>query len=310
MHKPNDLKNRIKAKVRSEKGSSLVLALFIFMICMTISSVLLAAGTASAGRLSESKKRDGKYYSLQSATKLLEELVDEKGVSISLNEVKTVKTITTVKDNGETESGSSDTSYTYGFTIDDHDYGDALFGTDGSITPSALKFNEMSMIEASALYLLCGDLKGAQVLDMDSLINGTSFPALSGDIVFSPFSVKVSSGDTDMEDLTAYVTCTLRASGSLEFVITDKDTNDAHFDKADALYKKILIFRADYQEPFVNEHTDTETEDISDHSAGAAGGAAEGESKTTTFLKVERTEMTKEVNIKWTLSEIRDVEVD
>ena len=61
----------MSAKIRSNRGASLIFALLLFLVCTVIGSVVLAAGTASAGRMSKLGESDQRYYSVTSAAQLL-----------------------------------------------------------------------------------------------------------------------------------------------------------------------------------------------------------------------------------------------
>lgn len=74
--------NRLKKKIRSQTGASLTFALLLFLVCAVVGSVVLTAGTAAAGRMSEITEMDQRFYSVNSAARLLIELIDDKPVTI------------------------------------------------------------------------------------------------------------------------------------------------------------------------------------------------------------------------------------
>ena len=74
--------NRIKQKLRSRSGASITFALLLFLVCAVLSSVIIVASTASAGRMAGIAESDQRYYSVSSASELLKELLDGKTVSI------------------------------------------------------------------------------------------------------------------------------------------------------------------------------------------------------------------------------------
>jgi len=76
----------IKNKIRSRRGASLTFALLLFLVCAVVGSVVLVAGTAASGRMSQIAEMDQRYYSVNSAARLLIDTItkDEK--------IKTVKT--------------------------------------------------------------------------------------------------------------------------------------------------------------------------------------------------------------------------
>ena len=69
-------------KLRSEKGASITFALLIFLVCAVVSSVVLTAATASAGRMSQTAKMDQMYYSVASAAKLLSADLDGRTIVV------------------------------------------------------------------------------------------------------------------------------------------------------------------------------------------------------------------------------------
>ena len=70
--------NRIvMRKLNSNEGASLMVALLFFVMCATIGSIILAAATASSGRLKNLKADDQAYYANSSAMNLLGELFSD-----------------------------------------------------------------------------------------------------------------------------------------------------------------------------------------------------------------------------------------
>jgi len=74
--------NRLKKKIRSQTGASLTFALLLFLVCAVVGSVVLTAGTAAAGRMSKITESDQRFYNVNSAARLLIELIDGKTVTI------------------------------------------------------------------------------------------------------------------------------------------------------------------------------------------------------------------------------------
>ena len=77
----------IRAKLKDNTGASITYALLLFLVCAVVGSVVLAAGTAAAGRMSQSVESDQRYYSVTSAARLFRELIDGKNVKV----VKTIE---------------------------------------------------------------------------------------------------------------------------------------------------------------------------------------------------------------------------
>lgn len=61
----------IKNKLTSRRGASITFALLLFLVCAVIGSAVLTAGTVAAGRMSKVAEMDQRYYSVNSAARLL-----------------------------------------------------------------------------------------------------------------------------------------------------------------------------------------------------------------------------------------------
>jgi len=72
----------VRKKLNSQRGASITIALLFFLICAVIGSVVLAAGTAAAGRVSSIAESDQKYKSVSSAAKMIRDWVDGKQVTV------------------------------------------------------------------------------------------------------------------------------------------------------------------------------------------------------------------------------------
>ena len=75
--------NRILQKLRSRKGASITFALLLFLVCAVLSSVMIAAATAAAGRMSGLAENDRRYYGVTSAAGLMKDLIDGRSVTIT-----------------------------------------------------------------------------------------------------------------------------------------------------------------------------------------------------------------------------------
>jgi Tfp pilus assembly protein PilX len=126
MTKIQSLRGRISAKLRSDRGASLSFALLLFLVCTVIGSVVLAAGTASAGRMSQLGESDQRYYSVASAAQLLAKELTNKEVRIIRKCVETKTTPYKIQDDAETlvSNGSATTAYEYTTTLQKKGEGD------------------------------------------------------------------------------------------------------------------------------------------------------------------------------------------
>ena len=117
----------IKNKIRSRRGASLTFALLLFLVCAVVGSVVLVAGTAASGRMSQIAEMDQRYYSVNSAARLLIDTIDGKEITII-----------------ETEPAVGSASYKYG---------------DGSDLAIDGKFDSVAK-EAAAFYVHNSDSNG------------------------------------------------------------------------------------------------------------------------------------------------------
>ena len=70
-------------KLRTERGASLMVSLLLFLVCATLGSVVLTAGTAASGRIASMSEMDQRYYSVTSAAELVANELTDKTVTIT-----------------------------------------------------------------------------------------------------------------------------------------------------------------------------------------------------------------------------------
>ena len=80
--------NGIGQKLRSDRGASITFALLLFLVCAVVSSVVIVAGTAAAGRMSELAEMDQRYYAVTSAAGLLRDELCGEGKKIIVTAAK------------------------------------------------------------------------------------------------------------------------------------------------------------------------------------------------------------------------------
>lgn len=88
--------NRILAKLRSQRGASILFALLFFIVCAVIGSMVLAAGAAAAGRLADMEKMDQRYFAVTSAAKVLEHQLNDPSAVVTRRKVEDPDTSTEV----------------------------------------------------------------------------------------------------------------------------------------------------------------------------------------------------------------------
>lgn len=72
---------RLRAKLKSESGASITYGLLLFLVCAVLSSVILIAGSAAAGRIANLAETDQRYYSVTSAAEFVKDSIDGKTVT-------------------------------------------------------------------------------------------------------------------------------------------------------------------------------------------------------------------------------------
>ena len=63
--------NRLKEKLRSEGGASLLIALLVFLLCVLVAATVLAAAVSNAGRARSNRAEQQRYQTLSSAMRLI-----------------------------------------------------------------------------------------------------------------------------------------------------------------------------------------------------------------------------------------------
>ena len=77
------MKRKMHSVLRSQTGASIVFALLMFLVCAVVGALVLTAGTAAAGRVSNLAQMDQRYYSVSSAADLLAKELSGKKVTIT-----------------------------------------------------------------------------------------------------------------------------------------------------------------------------------------------------------------------------------
>ena len=72
----------MKNKLQSQRGASITFALLLFLVCSVVSIVVVVAGSAAAGRMSQRAETDQRYYAVTSAVELLCD--DFKGMTVTV----------------------------------------------------------------------------------------------------------------------------------------------------------------------------------------------------------------------------------
>lgn len=75
--------NFLRAKLKSERGASILLAMVFFLLCLTVGGVVLTAATASAGRIASQRQTQQDYLTASSAAEALRDILNETSFTIT-----------------------------------------------------------------------------------------------------------------------------------------------------------------------------------------------------------------------------------
>ena len=193
---------------RGERGASMPLALLCFLVCAVIGSIVLAAGSISAGRIASLAEDDRLYYSLNSAAGVIQnELLGTDGTGY---EVTVEVTHSTTENNPTT-----DASYTLNVK------------TNGV---SKADDEKLSVIEQASVFLLLGEKVG-KVSDLTAPDRWSGDPetfwATARATPSSSFSVPLTlTGDSVITDVTGSVEMDA-SGGDLVFYLQDAANSSA-----------------------------------------------------------------------------------
>lgn len=179
----------IKNKIRSRRGASLTFALLLFLVCAVVGSVVLVAGTAASGRMSQIAEMDQRYYSVNSAARLLIEMMEKYEIRAQKKEAATP----------ETGDDDSDTEYVY-----------LING----------KTEEQAKTDGLHYELALGIAKQLQEQEKKT--------GLTSNLTISP-STEAGSTEAEAKALKVSVTEKVTANGDVEFVVKNADDSDKQY---------------------------------------------------------------------------------
>ena len=266
-------------KLKSQNGASISFALLLFLVCATAGAVVLAAGTAAAGRLSQMVNMDKRYYSASSAAALLAKEIEGKKVTIVRSRVEKVTKITTYNESGTQTDQEEKYKLKYETIVNElkevKDIPEASDRPDSEGNSTEIFWT--SFLTKQACYLMFEDGN----CNTDAALN-RSFGLSSAK---EPMQLTLTGVGESLAALNITGTATLNIDGSIEFEIgstVDKDTYT-------------LILRLN---PVINESSSSSmTSDPPSYSYGAGGGFTE------TLTTTETTTITS--TISWDVESIQ-----
>jgi len=265
----------IQEKLRSRRGASISFALLLFLVCAVVGSVVLTAGTAAAGRVSQLTDQDQRYYAVTSAAGLFRDSLDGQSFTITRTKTTTVEitTVYTLDENGASTVNSgypseAETAVVYAATI-----------SGAAVTaPSAGN----SLLESAALELVFGNLANYQ--------NETAWTHTVGSEASAAWNLTVT--PTGYEDLAVAVAGSMAGSGNIELTFQNEEGDP---------FRLGLTLEA--------KVTDRSTPRKTERSLGsdtARTDNGDGTVTVTTVETVERTE-TKTATVQWSAAAVRKV---
>lgn len=144
---------RFSAKLHSVRGTSMLIALFFFLICLTAGAIVLTSATASAAKERNRYQEQQAYLAVSSAARLLKKQLSGSSYVVTAvpydtgkkdadgNEIWKYRTETAVSPSGGNlltdnilESGSTDPSATGSYTVAADGAGDSADGLRVNVT--------------------------------------------------------------------------------------------------------------------------------------------------------------------------------
>ena len=196
----------VKQKAGSEKGASLTFALLLFLVCAVVSSVVIVAGTAASGRMSQLREMDQRYYAVTSAARVLVDEIDGQSVTV----VK--KTIQSTSALEGPEYGLYDKKYV--------DIADSLFQLEAALSYDADK----TLLTQTA----------------DRLAGRAAPEVASASPIKITYKLTAEEAGSDYSGLAVWIEESCNADGMMTLRIQDKE-----FSSTDPSYKLQLTFTAD-----------------------------------------------------------------
>ena len=148
---------KLTAKLRSGRGASITFALLLFLVCAVVGSVVLAAGTAAGGRVSQLAQADRRYYAVTSAAKLFRDELDGQSYTIVRTKTTTTPYHTEYLDTNGEPLSPGDTSGTPVEVLDasDETYSYSISDVSGD-TPVEIVSTNSSLLSDASLELVFG----------------------------------------------------------------------------------------------------------------------------------------------------------
>ena len=303
------MKRRILSVLRSRTGASITFALLLFLACAVVGALVLTAGSAAAGRVSNLAQSDQRYYNVTSAAGLLAGELSGKTVSIERTREITTTTVTKYNVN---LAGSGSVVGTDGAPTKTYSayYATKINGDDGNMmtvtVPSyndptadpnegtSISLSNMSFLNSVAVQLLFYDsFNSSLVCNTDEAMNGSMKKGTeqSGllQLVHTASTDDSDYGLADPDSLTVDCNYLIQSDGTI--ILTLKNSTD----KDGETYTLCVRLSPDIVE--------TESETTETLSTTRDNYTENGFTETV----ITRTTLTKTSEISWTISGVEKV---
>ena len=201
----------LRKKLKSQSGVSIIMAMFLFLICAVIGSLVLTAATTAAGRKALAAQSDQRYYSVDSAARLIRDLVEEGSVTLLRTETQRTEYV-----DGITRYVETDTSETERISSEEKDaeYSVPVLTHGGN----TLADSDLLAFAVKSLIPALNETDSNYGWDWESVGSDSASGALPG----KTFSISVPDdvAETDTSFLNAAVNMTVDAEGNLIFRIS------------------------------------------------------------------------------------------
>ncbi|MBO7675097.1 MAG: hypothetical protein J6S63_08825 [Atopobiaceae bacterium] len=206
--------SHVKRKICSQRGASLSMALMLFLVCTTVASIVLAAGSAAIGRVSQLKEMEKSYCNVSSAAELIWDELNQGRDGAEVHIVRTCESLDDSLTPGE--------HTTYTFTVDGEEKPstlfqkiacDLVFGTSTTLVSTSYTISDSTI--KSSLTNEHGDLE-PRLLGLDSVsASKKEYDALTAH-----------SSDERLEDVTVKIV--REEDGDLVFSFSDDGFQSFH----------------------------------------------------------------------------------
>ncbi len=294
----------IREKLRSRKGASLIFALLAFLVCAVIGTVVIAAASASGGRVKDMAAMDQRYYAVTSAAELFKEELNNQSFSFERVHEEEYKTVTIYSKAGDgslntpepvpDESGKTGEVYRWKMGSVE------ITSETGDAQRLSLR-NDCLLSEAAMRFVFGGLVDNAFPWNLQTMFDAvpgvTAYPPATGsDSGQWTMNLTAKKGSENVESLNVLVTAVMREDGNFEITFTNAKEDGT---RAEDAFSVILTLKASVQDNSTSPSVKVDETRLVVETSTNSGRFKE------TVTRTEKT--TKTTVITWTAGEIKKV---